>query len=79
MSLWNQISLEEFEAVRQPGRHIWVSDGYLGFARAMRPGETTKEAIADFDTAGEPAEDYNVYENGEVVATAPMNWRKDHV
>lgn len=66
-SKWQQVSGGQFESASPAGRHIWVSDGVHGYARPLADGETAEQAVADFESAGEAAAEYRVYEDGEWV------------
>ena len=87
-SKWRQVGGNQFEdevATMSDGptsRHIWFSDGTLGYARPLADGETARQAQADFCRAyadqrqnGESDEDFEariveevrVYEDGERV------------
>ncbi len=61
---WQQISLDEFEEAALAGRYIWIADGVLGYARPMEVGETVRQAVTDFESAGESALDVRVYQDG---------------
>lgn len=64
---WRQISGQQFENEAPAGRHIWISDGVLGFTRPLAEAETIERAVTDFESAGEPADDIRIYENGEMI------------
>ncbi len=66
-SEWRQVSGNQFEAEALAGRHIWVSDGVYGYARPMAEAETVEQAVADFEAAGEPADEFRIYQDGERV------------
>lgn len=66
-SKWRQVSGNQFEAEAPAGRHVWASDGVYGYARPMAEGETVEQAVADFETTGEPANEFRVYQDGERV------------
>lgn len=64
---WRQVGGWRFEAEAPAGRHVWVGDGTLGFARPLAGGETAAQAVADFESAGVPAAEVRVYEDGQRV------------
>ena len=66
---WRQVGGNQFEeeVVELPGRHIWVSDGVMGYSRPLAEGETAEEAGADFELRGETVEEYRLYQDGERV------------
>lgn len=64
---WRQVSGIQFEADAPAGRQVWVSDGVYGYARPMAEAETVEQAVADFETAGESATEFRVYQDGERV------------
>jgi hypothetical protein len=66
-SEWRQVGGNQFDSEALAGRHIWVSDGVNGYARPMTEGETAEQAVADFEAAGEPANEVRVYQGGERV------------
>lgn len=66
-SEWRQVGGNQFEEEAPAGRHIWVSDGVYGYARNMAEGETVEQAIADFESAGEDAAEFRLYQDGERV------------
>lgn len=55
-SRWEQMAGCDFDAADTVGRHIWISDGTLGFARPLVDGETPEQAQADFCRAYERQE-----------------------
>jgi hypothetical protein len=79
-SAWREVSGDRFEEEAPAGRHIWFSDGTLGYARPLADGETAEQAQTDFCRAyadqrqdGESDEDFEariveefrVYQDGE--------------
>ena len=66
---WRQVGGNQFaeEAAGLSGRHIWVSDGVMGYSRPLAEGETVEEAGADFELRGETVEEYRLYQDGERV------------
>jgi hypothetical protein len=66
-SKWRQVGRNQFEAEAPAGRYVWASDGVYGYARPLAEGEAVEQAVADFEAAGEPAEEVRVYQDGERV------------
>lgn len=73
---WNDAGMALVEEYAEPNaRTLWVSDGVVGYARQLRPGETVQEALADFAVDGEPADRWELYEGGEWTETGrPSRW-----
>lgn len=66
-SKWQQVAGDRFEEEALTGCYVWVSDGVYGYARKLAAGETVEQAVADFESAGEPAGEFRVYRDGKWV------------